>query len=47
MRYEIFLTRKAGRELDELEPQLRDGVLKGLVALRDCGFTSKLDIKKA
>jgi len=45
-RYEVYLTRKALKELNNLNPQLRDRILKALVILRDYGFTSRLDIKK-
>ena len=43
MRYEIYLTRRAKKELD---PQSRKRALGALVTLRDYGFTARLDIKK-
>lgn len=46
MRYEIFLTRKAKKKLDSLEPRLKDRILKELIMLKDYGFSSKLNIKK-
>jgi len=46
MRYEIYLTRKAKKDLDELDPKIRRRVLEALTMLRDYGFTPRLDIKK-
>ena len=45
-RYDVSIERKALKELNELDPYLRDRVLKALIVLRDYGFTSRLDIKK-
>jgi len=46
MRYEIYLTRRAKKELDKLNPRTRERILKTLMTLRDYGFTPRLDIKK-
>ena len=46
MRYEIYLTRKAKKDLDELNPKIRRRVLEALTMLRDYGFTPRLDVKK-
>jgi len=46
MRYEVYLTRKAKKDLDELDPKIRRRVLEALTMLRDYGFTPRLDIKK-
>ena len=46
MRYEIYLTRKARKDLDKLDPQTRRRVIDALITLRDYGFTPRLDIKK-
>ncbi len=46
MRNEIYLTRRAKKDLDELDPQTKQRIIDALVALRDYGFTPKLDIKK-
>ncbi len=46
MRYEVYLTRKAWKDLDELDPQTRKRIIDALVTLRDYGFTPRLDIKK-
>ncbi len=46
MKYEVYLTRKAGKDLDDLDPQTRRRVLDALLMLRDYGFTPRLDIKK-
>ena len=40
------LLEKAKKELDSLEPGLKNRILKELIILRDYGFSSKLDIKK-
>ncbi len=45
-RYNIYLTRKALKELNKLDPHSRDKVLEALIVLRDYGFTSRLNIKK-
>ncbi len=45
-RYEVNLTRKALKELNKLDPSLRNMILEALIILRDYGFTSRLDIKK-
>lgn len=46
MRYEVYLTRKAWKDLDELDPQTKKRIIDALVTLRDYGFTPRLDIKK-
>ncbi|BEP17750.1 type II toxin-antitoxin system RelE/ParE family toxin [Pyrofollis japonicus] len=46
MRYEVHLTRKAKKQLDNLDPQVRKRILEALLVLRDYGFTQRLDIKK-
>jgi len=46
MRYEVYFTRRAKKELDELELETRRRILDKLIILRDYGFTARLDIKK-
>ncbi len=46
MRYEVYLTRKAMKELDDIEPPSRKRILDALTMLRDHGFSGRLDIKK-
>lgn len=46
MRFEVYFTKKAMRQLDDLNPQARKRLLNDLVMLRDYGFTPRLDIKK-
>ena len=46
MRYEVYLTRKAKKDLDELDPKNRRRVLEALTMLRDYGFTPRLDVEK-
>ncbi len=46
MKYEIYLTRKAKKQLDRLDPETRRKVLEALTMLRDYGFTPRLYIKK-
>lgn len=46
MRYEVYLTRKAMKELDDIEPPSRKRILDALTMLRDYGFSGRLDIKK-
>ena len=46
MKYEIYLTRKAKKQLDRLDPETRRRVLEALTMLRDYVFTPRLDIKK-
>jgi len=43
MRYEIYLTRKAKKELDRLDPQTQERILEALITLRNYGFTARLD----
>ena len=45
-RYKVYVTRKALKELNKLDPHSRDRILEALTVLRDYGFTSRLDIKK-
>lgn len=45
-RYEVYITRKALKELDKLDPHSRNRIMEALAILRDYGFTSRLDIKK-
>ena len=46
MKYEIYLTRKAKKQLDRLDPETRRKVLEALTMLRDYGFTPRLDVEK-
>ncbi len=45
-RYEIYITRRAAKELSKLAPETRSRILKALAMLRSYGFTGRLDIKK-
>ena len=45
-RYTINLTKKALKQLKELDGPIRNRILEALVMLRDYGFTGRLDIKK-
>jgi len=42
MRYDVYFTRRAKKELDELEPETRRRILDKLIILRDYGFTVRL-----
>ena len=46
MRYEIYLTQRAEKELSKLNPRLRKRIFNALVVLRDYGFIQRLNIKK-
>ncbi|MCD6488323.1 MAG: type II toxin-antitoxin system RelE/ParE family toxin [Desulfurococcales archaeon] len=45
-RYNVYITGKALKELNKIDPHSRDKVLEALIVLRDYGFTGRLDIKK-
>jgi len=45
-RYSINLTKKALKQLSELDEPLKGRILEALVFLRDYGFSGRLDIKK-
>jgi len=45
-RFEIYLERRAVRQLERLDRRMRERILKALRMLRDYGFTSSLDVKK-
>ncbi len=45
-RYRVSLTKKALKQLEELDEQARRRILEALVTLRDYGFTRRLDIRK-
>ncbi len=45
-KHEVYLTRKARKELEKLDPRTRERILNALIMLRDYGFTQRLDIKK-
>ena len=40
MRYKIYLTRKAEKELDRLDPQTQERMLEALLTLRNYEFTA-------
>ncbi len=45
-RYSINLTKKALKQLSELDEPLKGRILDALVILQDYGFSGRLDIKK-
>jgi mRNA interferase RelE/StbE len=45
-KYRVFLERKASRQLEKLDKDVRDRIVKALHVLRDEGFSRKLDIVK-
>ena len=45
-RYNVYITGKALKELNKLDPHSRNRILEALIVLRDYGFTGRLDIKK-
>ena len=45
-RYNINLTRKALKQLNELDEHIKNKILEALITLRDYGFSRRLDIKK-
>ena len=45
-RYNINLTRKALKQLNELDEPIKNKILEALITLRDYGFSKRLDIKK-
>ena len=45
-RYSVSLTKKALKQLNGLDEHARRRILEALVALRDYGFTERLDIRK-
>ena len=45
-RYSVSLTKKALKQLEEIDEQARRRILEALVTLRDYGFTGRLDIGK-
>ena len=45
-RYHLFLEKKALKQLNRLDPHLRNRILSSLYNLRDEGFSRKLDIVK-
>ena len=46
MRYEIYFTRKAKKDLDKLDSRTKRRTINALVTLRNYGFMQRLDIKK-
>jgi mRNA interferase RelE/StbE len=42
----VFLERKASRQLEKLDKDVRDRIVKALHVLRDEGFSRKLNIVK-
>jgi mRNA interferase RelE/StbE len=42
----VFLERRASRQLEKLDKDVRDRIVKALHVLRDEGFSRKLDIVK-
>jgi mRNA interferase RelE/StbE len=42
----VFLERKASRQLEKLDKDVRDRIVEALHVLRDEGFSRKLDIVK-
>ena len=45
-KYRVFLERKASRQLEKLDKDVRDRIVKALHVLRDEGFSRKLNIVK-
>jgi len=45
-RYNISLTKKALKQLSELDEPFKGRILEALIILRDYGFSERLDIKK-
>ena len=45
-RYTINLTKKALKQLSELDEPYKGRILEALITLRDYGFSRRLDIKK-
>jgi mRNA-degrading endonuclease RelE of RelBE toxin-antitoxin system len=45
-RYHLLLEKKALKQLNRLDPHLRNRILSSLYTLRDEGFSRKLDIVK-
>ena len=45
-RYNVNLTKKALKQLRELDEPIKSRILEALVILRDYGFSRRLDIKK-
>ena len=45
-KYRVFLERKASRQLEKLDKDVRDRIVEALHVLRDEGFSRKLDIVK-
>ena len=45
-RYNVSLTKKALKQLNELNEPFKSRILEALVILRDYGFSGRLDIKK-
>jgi len=45
-KYRVFLERKASRQLEKLDKDVRDRIVEALHVLRDEGFSRKLNIVK-